>query len=163
MPEMEIILQPNNWTCNPSAYAMCMGVSLDKVIETLGHDGSRIINVDAIRVTEVVECFDGHELVLAAYKLGFAALEFPVMLGSVIPNCDLNPHWPQMSRLWDEFPADQRFVVVIASYKYKGHFHCVAWQRDKSYYLDPHCGKIDLPFNGPVKCAIAIIRMPDVK
>lgn len=96
---------------------------------------------------------------LAAYKLGYAALEFPMRLQSVLPDYQLNPHWPKTYELWDMFPADQRFVVVLASETYKEQYHCVAFQRDKPYYLDPQRGKVSLPFKSPIYCAIAIMRI----
>lgn len=43
---MEVLLQPNAWSCLPTAAAMVMGVLPKDVIDTIGHDGSEIIFPD---------------------------------------------------------------------------------------------------------------------
>lgn len=134
-----------------------MDITLDEMLQTIGHDGSKIVDIEATSLTKTVECFDKCELVLAAYKLGFSAIEFPILLGTDIKGLELNPHWP--TNIWNLFPRNQRFVVILESAKYKGSYHCVAWQRDKPYYLDPHYGKTWLPFGKPPVYAIAITRM----
>ena len=33
----------NRWSCLPTAFARALGISLDEMIERIGHDGSRIV------------------------------------------------------------------------------------------------------------------------
>lgn len=40
---MELQISPNAWSCLPTAFAMCLGISVKEVIEGIGHNGSEII------------------------------------------------------------------------------------------------------------------------
>lgn len=40
---MNLLRQPNRWTCLPTSFAMVLGVSLEKIISLVGHDGSEVI------------------------------------------------------------------------------------------------------------------------
>lgn len=74
---MKLITQPTAWTCQPAAYAMCMDLSLEQVLQTLKHDGGKIENFKATSVIWTVACFAPAELVLACYKLGYAVVDVP--------------------------------------------------------------------------------------
>lgn len=37
--EMRLIRQPNRWSCNACAFAMVLGITLEEIVEALGHDG----------------------------------------------------------------------------------------------------------------------------
>ncbi|MEA1999814.1 MAG: hypothetical protein U9N61_10915 [Euryarchaeota archaeon] len=41
--KMKLQLQPNEWSCLPTAFAMVLNKPVAKVIEDIGHDGSKII------------------------------------------------------------------------------------------------------------------------
>ncbi len=43
---MQLIRQPNRWTCLPTAVAMAAGVTLEYVLDQIGHDGSEIVFPD---------------------------------------------------------------------------------------------------------------------
>lgn len=43
---LNLQLQPNEWSCLPTAFAIVLGISLEKVVEDIGHDGSDIIFPD---------------------------------------------------------------------------------------------------------------------
>lgn len=154
---MQLILQPNRWTCNPAAFAMCMGIPYHQVIETLGHDGSEVIDPSEKNDVHRTVGFDANEMVLAAYKLGFAAIELPVHVRSPISGKAWNERWH--SRPWEHFPTDQRFVMVLRVPCERPQYHCVAWQRDQDFYLDPEKGKLDLPIADPISSVIAITRI----
>jgi hypothetical protein len=38
--------QPNSWSCLPTAFGIVLGIPVDRVIKSIGHDGSEIINHD---------------------------------------------------------------------------------------------------------------------
>lgn len=40
---MKLIQSPNAWSCQLAAWAMALGVSLDVVVDGVGHDGSEIV------------------------------------------------------------------------------------------------------------------------
>ncbi len=39
-----IVLSPNRWSCLACSFAQALGVTLEEIIEFVGHDGSQIIN-----------------------------------------------------------------------------------------------------------------------
>lgn len=41
--QMKIQIQPNKWSCLPTAFAIATGIPIEKIIEYVGHDGSDII------------------------------------------------------------------------------------------------------------------------
>jgi hypothetical protein len=43
---MKLQKQPNKWSCLPSAFAMAIDISVETIIEVVGHDGSEIIYPD---------------------------------------------------------------------------------------------------------------------
>lgn len=43
---MILQISPNAWSCLPTAFAMCLDVPTQKVIEAIGHDGSEVIFED---------------------------------------------------------------------------------------------------------------------
>lgn len=43
---MDLQLNPNAWSCLPTAFAIALNIPVKKLIETLGHDGSEIIFED---------------------------------------------------------------------------------------------------------------------
>lgn len=40
---MEMMLQPNAWSCMPAAFAMALGQTPKEIIYAVGHDGSEVI------------------------------------------------------------------------------------------------------------------------
>jgi len=44
---MQLIVQPNRWSCLPTSFAMALDCKVDELIEEIGHDGSEIIYPDA--------------------------------------------------------------------------------------------------------------------
>ena len=40
---LKIQMQPNRWSCLPTAFAMALDISVKEVIDIIGHDGSEII------------------------------------------------------------------------------------------------------------------------
>ncbi|KKK91516.1 hypothetical protein LCGC14_2712140, partial [marine sediment metagenome] len=41
--KMEIQVQPNKWSCLPTAFAIAMGEPVEEIIKQVGHDGSDIL------------------------------------------------------------------------------------------------------------------------
>lgn len=40
---MNLLRQPNRWTCLPTAFAMALDLSVDEMLQHIGHDGSAIL------------------------------------------------------------------------------------------------------------------------
>lgn len=73
----------NNWSCLPSAFGICMGVTLEKMIELIGHDGSaEIWPRDPSPLNR--RGFHIQEILHACYKLNYFAM--PVALNPTLSN-----------------------------------------------------------------------------
>lgn len=132
-----MILQrsPNRWSCLVSSFAMALGVPVEQLINTVGHDGSEIIWPELPEPSRR----RGHhpqEMIYAAANLGFSVTPFeafPVSLGAV----GANPFVVPMS-----IPVEERMrlvmrgeVGVITGETMQGLAHAVAW--NGSNILDP--------------------------
>ena len=38
--------QPNRWSCMATAFAMALGIEVSKLIDSIGHDGSEIVEAN---------------------------------------------------------------------------------------------------------------------
>lgn len=135
---MNHIRQPNGWTCQPAAFAMCMDCSLQAVLDAVGHDGSAINSLNATSVIWTVECFTPAEMALAAYKLGYAVVEFEAVF--------FNHHGRRpkqfpgtINALVSTFAPGTRFVLTIGSPTPPAKYHAVAYEADSNIYHDPLC------------------------
>jgi len=68
-----MILQhsPNDWSCLPTAVAMALGVSVDELLEVIGHDGSEVTHPQL----DAPACYRGfhpQEMIEAALRRGRA-------------------------------------------------------------------------------------------
>lgn len=156
---MKLITQPNLWTCQPSAYAMCMNTDLEHILQVLGHDGGRIDNFKATSVVWTVSCFTQAEMTLAAYKLGYAAVEVPTVIVNhhrrPVPNYPKTPE-----ALMGVFAPGTRFVLTIRSENEPNGLHCVAYERDADVYYDPlHPRPMRLYNMTPIVLIAAILKL----
>jgi hypothetical protein len=65
------MLQPNPWSCYPTALACCTGLDFDEIIRTIGHDGSEIIQPERGEPWGRA-AFIWEEIAIAALRLGWA-------------------------------------------------------------------------------------------
>ncbi len=73
----------NNWSCLPMAFAHCMGVTVERMIELMGHDGSTIVwPHDPSPLNR--RAFHIQEILYAVYKLNYSAM--PVQLNPTLSN-----------------------------------------------------------------------------
>ena len=74
---MKHLIQPNRWSCLPCSTAMACGVSVEKIYEIIGHDGSEIIH-PILDEPFCRRAFHIQECIWAAWKLGFFVMPFEV-------------------------------------------------------------------------------------
>ena len=70
---MKLQVQPNRWSCLPTAFAIITGVLVDELIQHIGHDGSYV----AWPKLEPPYCYRAwhiQEIVLACYGLNYAVI-----------------------------------------------------------------------------------------
>ena len=66
-----MILQPNPWSCYPTALACCTGLDLGEILRVIGHDGSRVIQPEKPDPW-CREAFLFEEIAFAAFSFGWA-------------------------------------------------------------------------------------------
>lgn len=130
---MKLQIQPNRWSCLPTAFGMLLDIPVDDIIKVLGHDGSDII-------------FDGHpeqrrgfhpqelvDLCVCEYDMMCTIIEvFPSLQqpdGGII----LLKDGQLLKKRYHDYL--RRFECVIWG-SINGNRHAVAWDR-KSIY-DPN-------------------------
>lgn len=156
---MQLITQPTPWTCQPAAFAMCMGVPLDTVLAMLGHDGGRIDNFNATSTVWTVACFAPAELALAAYKLGYAVVEVPA---AIVSHNGQPVKWYPKSpgALMSIFAPGTRFVLTVQSETTPSSYHCVAHELGTDCYHDPlHPRPLPLNHLRPIKMIAAVLDL----
>jgi hypothetical protein len=133
---MELLLQSDEWSCLPTAFAMTLGILPKEIYEFIGHDGSEVIwpELDepyCRRSFSIEEMLD--------YCI--ATVYYPVQLS---PNPAYCPE--QTDRLFQPFlEPEARFAhylevkpaVLLGIGKDSGHPHAVAWCHKEQLIFDP--------------------------
>lgn len=65
---MEMMIQPNAWSCMPTALAMVLNLRPTDVIKVIGHDGSKICSNEQEPLCR--RGFDYNEIFDVCYKIG---------------------------------------------------------------------------------------------
>lgn len=86
---MKHLLQPNQWTCLPTSFAMAAGISLEEILEIIGHDGSEIVHQN-LNEPYCRRTFHPQECIWAVYQKGFSVTPFePISLLVAAPNYEI--------------------------------------------------------------------------
>ena len=75
---------PNEWSCLPTAFAVCCDVEVAEFIEEIGHDGSDVI-FDGVPDPYCRRSFHVEECLRVALDRGWAGVEFSPYLASLCP------------------------------------------------------------------------------
>jgi hypothetical protein len=76
-------IQPNRWSCLPTAFAMAMNIPVGEILTYIGHDGSEIIWPD-LPEPKCRRAFHPQEIIMFAFVRGWAAIHFELNPQSVI-------------------------------------------------------------------------------
>ena len=143
---MRHLTQPNRWTCVPTSFAMAADVSLEKILEIIGHDGSAIVHPD-LNEPWRRRAFHIQECIWAVRKLGFSVTPF-----EIFPQLAAAPHYEiAIERTWSWFEIMSGFGVVTGSTERNR--HAVAFSDHMGY--DPNGEQID--FGNQTKFAMDTI------
>jgi hypothetical protein len=131
---MKLIRSPKRGWCLPTAFAMCLDIVPQDVVDKIGHDGQEVINPDK----DEPECFRGfhtQELIDACVMLGHWVTQI-----QCCPGHDTGPIW-QVDKVQSrtEMYLMLPHRMVITGYGKSNVGHAVAYQGGKIY--DP-VGKV---------------------
>ncbi len=130
---MELLQQPNAWTCGVTALAMCCDTTVERVLELIGHDGSKVVDPTADSIFWRLAGIVPSELALAAYKLGYALVEILAMPQYV--NGEAISPWLTPLALIETFEPNTRLLITYK--RDSGVCHCVAMVAGHCHYHDP--------------------------
>lgn len=128
---MQLQRSPNNWSCTLASFAMTLGIPIPKLVEELGHDGSKII-FPGLRDPERRRAFHVQEFIIPCLLRGYAlvSVEASPLLGA-----------PGHSLFYPIPLGEQRLVRFLYSYvgvivgEVRGQMHACAW--NKEHCFDP--------------------------
>ena len=131
-------IQPNLWSCLPTAFAMVMDYPVSVIIQSLGHDGSKIIPLwEHLPSPRNRQGFHIQELIRLAVKAGWAVTPIEAeptseVDGKLMP---LGLYVPNLSEMFVERWMLGTTGVVTGQAIASGMRHAVAWNMDG--ILDP--------------------------
>lgn len=127
---MNLIKQPNKWSCLPTSFAMVLDISLEDIYNFLGHDGSEIWFDDpnpwrSFNIQEMISLSEAH---------GFWVMEIITKPAQQPPNSQ------EFREVYDLSEANRRINFYIN--KYSGVMilripHAVAWNHEEQRIYDP--------------------------
>jgi hypothetical protein len=141
MTSMTPQVKPNSWSCLPTAFAMASGYTLDRLLDIIGHDGSKIVCPE-LKDPARRRGFHVQECILAVMHLGYAAT--PVERLPIIQTANEHTFVPVFYRLAGREANDRIFenhlfgnyrVVVIGRTR-AGYDHAMACERGLLYNPD---------------------------
>jgi hypothetical protein len=128
--------QPNRWSCMATAFAIALGIPVEKLVEIIGHDGSEIIS--PAEEPHGRRGFSAQECIDVALSMGFActqiellpALDFPGGFRKLITF----PHAAtSVGGNWTRFTKHVSSSRGVIAGNGKRHGHAVAYENRLIY------------------------------
>lgn len=131
---MNLLRQPNNYSCMPTAFAMATNSTPEYYFKEIGHDGSPILFEDMPEPYNH-RCFVYPECFMVALDLGFASTDLPVAYG-ISPSAKSSSKSVIINQLERVYTRMRHYKgVLFGRYKGSDERHCMAW--DGWEVLDP--------------------------
>ncbi len=131
---MDFILQPDDWSCDLCAHAMALGISYNRAIEIIGHDGSFVRNPGEKHPFDK-EAFCPRQLTWLCLKLGYASIIITIR-AKVFPPLKSGNYFTDEE--FFNFLKGKTGILTAKSKTYEQGYHCVGWDGEKVY--DPRFG-----------------------
>lgn len=128
---MKIQIQPNRWSCLPTAFAIATGIPIEKIIEYVGHDGSDIIFPE-YKEPYCRRSFHPQELIDVCLQKNFMVVPIEKQPTVIVMDC-VHPVSMNRGRM-DYYLIN--YTGVLTGTSRTGIPHAVAWASDR--VLDPN-------------------------
>lgn len=134
---MKLKLSETCVDCIPMSFAMCMDVHIDKIYRLIGHNGKKVIDPSE----KEPFCYSGfhiHELIAAAWQLGFKVTEFNLQnylkseKGDIILAVPIQKAKDHMYNAMNKANG-----VLMGRMSYTRAPHAVAWDFQERQIFDP--------------------------
>jgi hypothetical protein len=123
-----IVEAPNLWSCMPAAFATVTGVPIEKILISIGHDGSTIVFPDLPEPLNH-RGFIGQEMCRALLEYGFCFATFDAELLGIL---DDEHYFTESEEHFAELLADS-IGVIGCRVPSTGRLHSVAWDGHQCY------------------------------
>ncbi len=131
---MELIKQPNSWSCTAAAAAMAFDCEIEDITERVGHNGNEIIH-HGLRPPACFKGFHIQEIVDVGWTLGFSM----TLIESAPSQTPDGVHIYDITK-WSQFDNNQqRFECYIDNNqgiligKAQNYWHAVAFEKGTIY------------------------------
>jgi hypothetical protein len=136
---MNLIKQPNNWTCGAACVCMLTGTTLEEFYEYCGHDGSQRVEYTPARWMGV-RCFDIKEMI--RYLLEY---DYFLGLGASGVDGDFDPAKMILTVSCD-WERQSVLVDVSSGTDGKG-IHQLLWSHELKRLIDPYFPETERQFS----------------
>jgi hypothetical protein len=140
---MNLLVQPNKWSCLTTSLAMLCDVSHDKIIEIIGHDGSEIIH-PKMDEPYCRRSFAINELTKAALALGYALVEIEGT--SLLSPTGLEVDAVPVTIPYWEDDMLLNYDALLLGEGRSGISHAAAWNHQRSLVYDPNGSRYQINF-----------------
>jgi hypothetical protein len=131
---MKLIVQPNGWSCLPTAFAIALGVEFDFITKFVEHDGSQVVWPN-LPEPERRRGFHIQEMIDVAYSLEYLVTPIePMPTHRPRPDVPVQLFPMRRSRNIQELIANH--IGVFTGEGRSGKRHAVAWDGNKIH--DPN-------------------------
>lgn len=128
---MELIKQPNAWTCYPSVCCMITGEKISDFIKFVGHDGSAYWE-ESKHPDKVISFWDCEAFQYLASKRYFPFMGMtPDIIPSINDDREISITYNPKER------SDVFFIIVVKSQRFKDCTHVILYHKETVYDPNP--------------------------
>lgn len=150
------MIQPNGWTCYPTAVSILTGIDLEDLIEAIGHSGSKVVEPAKAEPARR-EAFCHSEMALALLKSGWALVPLYAALSN--PDGSMRTAYPCLDSILNFARRNGWDAVLCVDLGDRQ--HAVAWKSHPNEVIDPLTGEaVELPLKAPVVTVELLIPTP---
>ena len=135
---MNLITQPNSWSCALASAAMVFDCPIEEIISLVGHDGNQIVHPD-LTAPACYKAIHTQEIVDVAFIFGYSMIPIETL---PVQTPDGQHEWK--IKKWGLFKDNEQRLrhyleqgnglIVGQARKY---WHTVAWDRETQQIYDP--------------------------
>lgn len=132
---MKHVRQPNRWSCSVASAAMVMGLTVEELIESIGHDGSEEVFPD-LPVPIKYAGFTISEIIDDAMRRGWSVTGIETMPRCTPDGDNVRDVYPE-SKLMERFEWYLDRFDGIAYGIGNRNWHVIAWSKEERRWHDP--------------------------
>lgn len=129
---MQLVRNPNSWSCLLASVAMVLEMTIEELIEEVGHDGSEIVCPD-LKSPGNRKAFHIQEFISIILEKGFAITDVAIRpVSTPDGKCEYEIKFPDSMKRFRRLMAGVKGIIVGKNREW---YHAVAW--DGKIIYDP--------------------------